>query len=113
MARHEIDAHLGLPFLVPVDLGTAEQPICDYRYRAVIASEEAPHIIAKPSVPLPPAIPGEASDLVKSGCIPRFGDHLRSGQRGIRFDIPEHRWVKHRLAGRITRQNRSQIESET
>src|SRR5713226_2972677 len=28
VGRYEVYAHLGLPFLVPVDLGTAEQPVC-------------------------------------------------------------------------------------
>jgi hypothetical protein len=110
MASHEIDAHLSLALLMPVDLRTAEQPVRDLRHRARIPSKEAADIVPEPPVPFPPVIPAEASHLVQTGRIPRLGDHFRARQHGIGFDVPEHRRVEDGLARRIAREYRRQVD---
>src|SRR4029453_3312653 len=91
---HEVDALLGLPLLVAVDIGTAEQPIGERPDRALVAPEETADVASKPSVPFPPAVADERPDLVKATGIPRLGDELRPRQRRVRVDVPQDRSVR-------------------
>src|SRR4029453_19636104 len=79
VTRDEVHARLGLALLVTVNLGAAEQPICEPWHGAFVATEEAPHIVAKTSVPLPPTVAHEAANLVKTAGVPGLGDDLRAG----------------------------------
>src|SRR5262249_3893332 len=112
MTGHEIDALLGLPLLVAVDVGAPEEPGCDMGYHPLVALDEAPDIVSESAVPFLPAVANEASYLIESGRIPRFRDELRAGQQRIRFDIPEDRRVGQRMTGRIAREDRREVETE-
>ena len=76
------------------------------------ATEKVTDIVAKSSVPFLPTVSDEAADLVEACGIPGFRDHLGAGERRIGFDVPQHRWARHHMAGRITRKDRSEIEPE-
>ena len=54
MAGHEIDALLGFALLVTVNVGAAQDPCGHAGHRAVVASQETPHVVAEPAVPLLP-----------------------------------------------------------
>src|SRR5262249_1988308 len=83
VARDEVDALLHLALLMAVDLGTADEPVrCPCR-RARLPAEEGADVVAKPPVPLLPAVPDEAPDLVEAGRIPRPGDELRVREHRI------------------------------
>ena len=66
----EVDALLGLAPLMAVDLGAADQAVRHARHRAWLAAEEGANVIAKPAVPLLPAVADEAADLVQAGRVP-------------------------------------------
>src|SRR4029077_10345808 len=90
MTRHEVDALLRLALLVGIERRAADQAIGKALERALLAAEKAARVIAKPPVPLPPAISHEAPHLVQAGRVPRLGDELRPRQRWVRLDIPKH-----------------------
>src|SRR6185295_2029004 len=88
VTRHEVHALLGFAFLMTVNLGAAKQPVSKGCHRTVVATEKTSKIVAELPIPLPPAVPDEATYLVETGRVPRLGDELRAGKRRIRFDIP-------------------------
>ena len=94
MAGHEVDALLGLALLVTVNVGAAEDACGNAGYRAVVAFEETPDVVAEPAIPLLPAVADEASHLIQSGGIPCLGNQLGAGQQRIRFDVPENGRVR-------------------
>ena len=57
VTRHEVDALLGLAFLVTVDLWAAHQPVRDAEHRTRLGAEEGPDVVAEPAIPLLPAVP--------------------------------------------------------
>src|SRR4030095_6980277 len=89
VACDEVDALLRLTLLVTVDLGAAHQPVREPPDRAGLAPEEGPHVVAEAAVPLLPAIPDEAADLIQAPGVPGLSDELRPGEDWIRFDVPE------------------------
>src|SRR5262249_48082449 len=109
---HEIDALLRLALIMAINLRAADHAICKVRCRALFRAKEAPGIVAESTVPLLPTVPDKAADLVKAGSIPGLGYKLRSGERGIRFDIPKNRWVGEWLTRLTARKDRCQIEPE-
>src|SRR5215472_2338656 len=113
MAGNEVDALLGLAFLVCVDFRAAHNSVRDPPYRMRLAPEERADIVAESAVPLLPAVADEAADLVEAGCVPSLGDKLRPGQRRVALNIPQDRRVRYRIARRVARQNRSEIEAES
>src|SRR5271165_4105827 len=80
--------------------------------RAVRAPEEVSDIIAKSVVPLLPTVSREAAHLIKSCRVPGLRDDLRTGQRGVRLDVPKHRRIRHEGARGVARKNGSKIEAE-
>ena len=113
VAGDEVDAGFGLAPLVAVDLGAAQQPVG--QPRATVPSsprKKLAHVVAEPAVPLLPGVADEAADLIEAGGVPRLGDELRAGERRIRFDVPQDRRVGHRMARRIARQDRREVEAE-
>src|SRR5580704_17213565 len=88
VAGDEVDADLRLALLAPVNLRTAQHSVSDARYGPVVAAKKTPYIVAELPVPLTPAIPGEAPDLIESGRIPGLGDQFRPCQRRVRLDVP-------------------------
>ena len=112
VAGHEVDALLGLALLVAVDLGAADHPVGHAPQRARLAAEEIADVVAEPAVPFLPGVADEAADLVQPGRVPRLGDQLGARQRRVRLDVPQHRRVRQRMAGRIARKNRRQVEAE-
>jgi hypothetical protein len=104
VAGDEVDALLGLAFLVPVDLGAAHEPVGHSPYRTRLPSEEGANIVAEPAVPLLPAVADEAADLGETGRVPRLGNELRARERGIRLDIPQDGRVRERVARGVARE---------
>src|SRR5262249_24756600 len=96
MARYKINALFGLPFLVPVNSRAATKPVSTIPNRKCFSAKKTPDITSKPSVPFLPTIADETADLVKSGCVPGFGDELDPGKIRVRFDVPQHRRIRHR-----------------
>ena len=88
VAGDEVDALLRLALFPAVNTRTAKQTIGRSPGLLVRATEEVAHVVAKPVVPLLPAVAHEVADLIESCRIPCFGDHLRSGQRRVGLDIP-------------------------
>ncbi len=112
MTRHEVDALLGLPLLVPVERRAADHAVGKALDRAVVATEEAADIIAKSPVPFLPAVPDEGADLVHAGRVPRLRDELGPRQCRVRFDVPEDRRARHHVARLVPLQDGRQIESK-
>src|SRR4029434_4830671 len=91
VTRHEVDALLGLAFLVPVDLRATEYAVRQAPHHPLVATEEAADIVAEAAVPLLPTVPNEAADLIQTGRIPRLGNEFRAGQDRVGLNIPQHR----------------------
>src|SRR5262249_24523113 len=88
------------------------KPGCEVRHSVAIAFQESASVIAKTTIPFLPTIAHETPDLVKTGSIPRFCDHLRSREYRIRIDVPDNWRGRQRLSGLIARKNRGKIESK-
>jgi hypothetical protein len=73
---YKIDALLGLPFLVSIDVGAAQQAARQVRNSAAVALEESASVVAKAAIPFMPVVANEAADLVEARRIPSFRDHL-------------------------------------
>ncbi len=110
VTRHEVDALLRLALLVCVDVGAADQAVGHARHRARLAAEKTPDIVAKPPVPLLPAVAHERADLVQAGGIPRLGDELRAREQRVRLDIPQHGRTRQRIARGVAREHRCEVE---
>lgn len=65
MTRYEINALLGFPFFVAVNLRTAEEPISKFCHGVIITPKEAAHIVAKP---------GPNSEGCLRSCVERSDD---------------------------------------
>ena len=81
MAGHEIDALLGLPLLVTVNVGAARIRAATPGYRSRCRLQETSHIVAEPAVPLLPPVANKA-DLIESGRIPRLSNQLGTASNG-------------------------------
>src|SRR5439155_15300208 len=112
MTRHEVDTLLRLAVLVAVQRRAADQTVGKALDRAFFATEKAADIITEPPVPLPPAVPDEAPDLVQTRRIPGLGDELRARERRVRLDIPQDRRARHHVARLVALQDRREIEAE-
>src|ERR1700739_469948 len=113
MAGHKVHALFRFAFLVSIDFMAAKQSVGKMLYRALIAAQEAAHVIAEAPVPLSPAIADKTAHLVETSGVPRLGDTLCARQRWIGLDIPKHGRIGHHVAARIARQNRGEIEAES
>src|SRR5689334_2285154 len=101
-----------MPALGLVEVGAAGHPSGHRRDLAVIASPEGSDVIAEPAVPLPPALAGEAADLVEPARVPGLGDQAAVLKQRIGLDLPSLGWVFERLAVPPTGQDRRQVEAE-
>src|SRR5262249_30493193 len=101
MTRDEVDTGFRFAPFVPVDFRTTDQSVGQAPDRSLVATEKAPHIVTKASIPFLPGVSDERPDLIQPGRIPGFGDQLRSCEGRLRFDVPEHRRMRQRMAGRI------------
>src|SRR5437867_5209887 len=97
MTRHIVNTLLDLAFFMTVNCGAAEQAVSKPSYRSLFPTKKAPHVVSEPSVPLLPTIADEAAYLVKTGCVPCLGDELGSGERRVRFNVPQYRRMRHHL----------------
>jgi len=79
VAGDEVDALLRLAPLVAIQLGAADHPVGEAPHHAVRAAQEAPDVVTKAAVPLPPAVSDEAAYLIEARCVPRLGDDLDAG----------------------------------
>src|SRR4030095_1791672 len=110
---YEVHACLCFALFVAIDLVPAKQPVRETAQRAMVTAEEAPYVITKVSIPLLPAVSNKTANLVQSGGVPRFSDHLCPSKIWIRFNIPEDRGIRHHAAAGIARENRGEIKTET
>src|SRR5208282_5690787 len=74
VAGDEVNALLGLPLFMPVDLGTTDEPVGQPLDGAIFPQEKTAHIIAETAVPFLPTVANEIADLVKAGGIPSLRD---------------------------------------
>ena len=93
VTRDEIDTLLELALLSTIDTWAAKQTICCASDRIIRTPEEVADIVAKPVVPLPPAVTDKGADLIESCRVPRLGDHFCACERRIGLDVPKHRRV--------------------
>src|SRR5208337_2349188 len=63
MTCNKVDALLRVQLLVAVNIRAAQQPLSQTGDRAAVASYKVPDVVAKPSVPLMPAVSDKSSDL--------------------------------------------------
>src|SRR5262249_18461460 len=89
VARDEVDALLAPGSFWAVDRGAPDEPVRHPCRRARLPAEEGADVVTEPSIPLLPAVPDEAADLVETGRIPGLGDELRPCERRVRLDVPE------------------------
>src|SRR5690349_7642645 len=99
MTGHKVDALLRLPFLVPEHIWAAKRSLRQQPYRPAVAFDKAADIVAKPPVPLLPAVADKGPHLIEAGGVPRLGDQFGAGEDGIRLDVPEDRRIFERLPG--------------
>src|SRR5439155_4128843 len=98
MTRHIVYTLLDLAFFMTVNCGATEQAVSKPPDRPVFSTKKTPHIVAEPPVPLLPTVSDEATYLVKAGRVPRLGDELGSGERRVRFNVPQYRRIRHQFA---------------
>src|SRR4029077_1669460 len=79
VAGHKVHTCLGFAFFVAVNLRAAEQTVGKRPNCVVVTAKKAADIIAEPPIPLSPVVANEATDLIESGRVPRFGDELGTG----------------------------------
>src|SRR5579871_3056423 len=60
----EINAFLSLSPLMSVDLRAAEEPVSEGTDETAIPTKKTAHVVAKPPVPFPPLLAGEATHLI-------------------------------------------------
>ena len=112
MAGDEVDALLGLSFLMPEHIRAAEQSCGHGRDRAGVTFQKTTHVVAEATVPLLPCIAHEGADLIEAGRVPGFSDQLGASQQRVRLDIPEHRRVWQRPSRVVAREDRREIEAK-
>src|SRR6185436_12115381 len=70
VASDKVYALLGFPLFVPVDLGTAEEPVGQPTCKTVFTPEETAHVIPEAAVPFFPTVADKMAYLVQAGRIP-------------------------------------------
>src|SRR5512147_2147615 len=98
MTRHIVNALLNLAFLMAVNRGAAQQAVSKGSDEALVTTQKTSHVVSKSSVPLFPTVAEKAADLVQPCGIPGLCDELSTGERRVRFDIPQYRRIRHYFA---------------
>src|SRR6185369_213066 len=98
MARDEVDTLLGFTFFMPINIRATDQSLRKALNVILFAAQETSNIVSKYTVPFLPVIANEAADLVKTCCIPGFGNQFRTSQNRIGFDVPQDWWIRQRSA---------------
>ena len=83
MAGHEIDALLRFSLFSPVNVRAARQPERHRSSGSVFTLEKRSYIVAKPPVPVLPAIADKAPDLIEPGRVPGFCNQFDIGKDWI------------------------------
>ena len=78
VARHEIDTLFDFSLSITINAWAAKQTIGNGPYGIIRAPEEIADVIAKPVVPLLPAVAYEVADLIESCRVPCLRNHLRT-----------------------------------
>src|ERR1700746_889357 len=104
MTCYEGHALFRFALFMTIDLVAAKQPVRETPQRAVITAEKSPYVITKVSIPFLPAVSNKAADLVQSGGVPSFSDHLCPSEVWVRFNIQEDRGIRHYVGARISRE---------
>src|SRR4029077_9197715 len=98
MTRHIVNTLLNLAFFMTVNCGATEQAVSKPSHRSLFPTKKAPHVVSEFSVPLLPTVPDEAAYFVEASRVPCLGDELGSGERRVRFNVPQYRRMRHHLA---------------
>src|SRR5262249_10153875 len=98
MACYEINTLLGLAFFVAVNCRATEQKISKWPDRLLFPAKKTPNIVSKPPIPLLPTVADKAADLIKTSGVPSLGNQLGPRQLWIRFNVPQHRRIRHQLS---------------
>ncbi len=79
----------------------------------VMTGHKAPHIIAKPAIPLGPAgIGREGTNLIKTGGIPGLGDDFDVAQHRVFGDHLDHRRIGQEISGGVAAQDRGEVKAK-
>src|SRR5262249_34452719 len=54
-----------------------------------------------------------AAYLVEAARVPRFRNQFRSGQHWVCLNVPDYRWVIHRMPHLVARENRSEVKAKS
>ncbi len=108
---HEVDARVGFPAVVLVQVTAAGEAVADLGGQSAVALPEGAHVVAVDAVPLGP-VHGEVPDLIAAlADVPGFGDQLDLPDDGVLVDDREEaRQLIHLV--QAARQRTGQIEAE-
>src|SRR5207247_3520824 len=101
------------PILVTFEIVAADQSGGQVLQRAAVTLHEAADVVSELAVPLLPTVADEGADLIQARGVPGFRDQFRTGQAGIRFDVPEDRGILQWPAGLGAGGQRGQVEART
>ncbi len=98
MAGDEVNALFGFPILLSEDVRTTKCALRQQMHCAAVTFHKSADVVAKPAVPLLPAVADKASDLIETGSVPWLRDQFGAGEDRIRLDVPENGRIFERAA---------------
>src|SRR5215831_1435854 len=98
MTGHKVNTLLSLPSLVTVNCRATNQTVGKPRHRSFFATEKAPNVIPEAFIPFLPTVSDKPAYLIEPSSVPGFCDEFGSRKLRVRFNVPQHRRIRHQLS---------------